>query len=78
LLENGENLRDIQVLPGHESSKTTEICTHIINMDSKKKSNPLDMMMQKYKFTHKYKSEDKENQVSDKAEIDDIENIRIY
>jgi site-specific recombinase XerD len=29
LLKNGTNLRSIQSLVGHESSKTTEIYTHI-------------------------------------------------
>jgi len=36
ILENGENLRNIQVLLGHESSKTTEIYTHVINATNKK------------------------------------------
>lgn len=30
LLESGENLRNIQIMLGHESSKTTEIYTHVI------------------------------------------------
>ncbi|MEA3445035.1 MAG: tyrosine-type recombinase/integrase [Bacteroidota bacterium] len=29
LLESGADIRIIQALPGHASSKTTEICTHI-------------------------------------------------
>jgi len=46
LLENGENLRNIQVLLGHESSKTTEIYTHVINTMNKKIKNPLDVIME--------------------------------
>jgi len=45
LLENGENLRNIQILLGHESSKTTEIYTHVINTANKKINNPLDVIM---------------------------------
>lgn len=42
LLENGTNIRQIQVLLGHNSIKTTEIYTHIANNDLKKIKNPLD------------------------------------
>jgi len=45
LLEGGENLRNIQVLLGHESSRTTEIYTHVVNINNKKMRNPLDMMI---------------------------------
>ncbi|MCB9017829.1 MAG: hypothetical protein H6544_04410 [Prevotellaceae bacterium] len=34
--EYGENLTDIQVMLGHESSKTTEIHTHVIAVNNKK------------------------------------------
>jgi len=50
LLENGENLRNIQVLLGHESSKTTEVYTHVIGVNNKKVKNPLDIMMKNITF----------------------------
>jgi integrase/recombinase XerD len=42
LLENGTNLRYIQVLMGHSSSKTTEIYTHVAQSDIHKVKSPLD------------------------------------
>jgi site-specific recombinase XerD len=42
LLENGTDLRYIQVLLGHESSKTTEIYTHITTKGFDQIKNPLD------------------------------------
>ena len=50
LLENGENLRNIQVLLGHESSKTTEVYTHVVGVNNRKVKNPLDIMMQNTTF----------------------------
>jgi len=44
-LEYGENLRNIQVMLGHVNSKTTEVYTHVINVNNKKMRNPLDMLM---------------------------------
>lgn len=43
LLENGTNLRYIQNLLGHSSSKTTEIYTHVASHNFKLIKNPLDL-----------------------------------
>lgn len=45
LLEHGENLRNIQVMLGHSSTKTTEIYTHVMSVNNKKIESPLDRIM---------------------------------
>ena len=45
LLENGTDLRYIQELLGHKSSKTTEIYTHVSSRDLMKIKNPLDQIL---------------------------------
>ncbi len=47
LLENGIDLRYIQELLGHKSSKTTEIYTHVSNKDFIRIKNPLDQILQR-------------------------------
>jgi len=44
MLQNGQNFRMVQHLLGHASSKTTEIYTHIINVNNKSVQSPLDMI----------------------------------
>lgn len=44
LLEQGVNLRHIQVLLGHNSSKTTEIYTHVCQTNVTKIKSPLDSL----------------------------------
>lgn len=48
LYEHGVNLRSIQVLLGHNSSKTTEIYTHVSNMHIENTPSPLSFLMQKF------------------------------
>lgn len=45
LLENGVDLRFIQKILGHKSSKTTELYTHVTNKDLIKIKSPLDVIM---------------------------------
>ncbi len=44
LLENGTDPRYIQELLGHESSKTTEIYTHVSNLNLSKITSPGDLI----------------------------------
>ncbi|WP_373395790.1 site-specific integrase [Algoriphagus halophilus] len=42
LLQKGTNLRYVQALLGHESSKTTEVYTHVLSISNKNIQSPLD------------------------------------
>jgi len=44
LLENGTDIRIIQELPGHRSSKTTELYTYVSQQTKQKIPNPLDQL----------------------------------
>ena len=44
---SGIDLRYIQELLGHKSSKTTEIYTHVSDKDLMRIKNPLDQILQK-------------------------------
>jgi len=47
LIQAGVNLRYVQTLLGHSSSKTTEIYTHVVSLENKIVLSPLDRIMQK-------------------------------
>lgn len=44
LLQEGVNLRIIQSMLGHSSSKTTEIYTHVLSINNKNIKSPLDFL----------------------------------
>ncbi len=50
LLQQGVNLRYIQSVLGHSSSKTTEIYTHVMNVSNKNITSPLDAIMKSGNF----------------------------
>lgn len=50
LLQQGVSVRHIQSMLGHSSSKTTEIYTHVMRINSSEVKSPLDVIMKNSKF----------------------------
>lgn len=50
LMQAGTNLRYIQSALGHNSPKTTEIYTHVLNVNNKTIKSPLDILIEKGNF----------------------------
>jgi len=55
LMQDGVNMRIIQRLLGHSSSKTTEIYTHIININNKVVQSPLESLSINFNLAEKAK-----------------------
>jgi integrase/recombinase XerD len=63
LLESGTNLRYIQTLLGHSSSKTTEIYTHVLTINNKNIVSPLDHIQYMLTFVQNGESNDQTSTV---------------
>jgi integrase/recombinase XerD len=61
LLQEGMNLRYIQTLLGHSSSKTTEIYTRVVAINNKNIKSPLDFLEGIATFAYQYNSPQNEN-----------------
>jgi hypothetical protein len=59
LLEGGTDLRYIQEILGHSSSKTTEIYTHVSTRNIQNITSPFDVFTDTDKFTDKYETNKK-------------------
>lgn len=65
ILEQGTDLRYIQTILGHESSKTTEIYTHVSKLSLAKIKSPLDTILKdkKLNYNNIHKTTDKVDKV---------------
>jgi integrase/recombinase XerD len=63
LPESGTNLRYIQTLLGHSSTKTTEIYTHVLAINNKNIVSPLDLIQNMLTFVQNGDSNDQTSTV---------------
>ena len=61
LMQDGLNMRIIQKLLGHNSSKTTEIYTHVLNINNKTVQSPLDGLYLNMKINNNKQNNKKAN-----------------